>query len=703
MKHAAHGDTGIGSKTGSGRHGNEKMKTRRALLSVAMVFALMAVPGQVLAATADDYCIIPSFMKVIQPPNLLLMIDNSSSMYDIAYADEGQKDAAGAITRQPYYCYDQTYKSGTTYAGYFDNADYYEYDFDNDYFYKIETFPLAPACGKYVANTLCVDFDTATPAQVDKFAAKGNYLNWLSASKFDIEKEVLTGGKYDGPSQSLIAESRGCIGQPFIKEALTQDFENFSSETNPNNVRKLGVVFAVKGPPDSVNPSAPSRGGQTFIEIYDGTYNNEACQNAVDLYLASATTSQPVVSDAIAQCINYTTSNSSYCQLDNTISCTTDANCIVVNDGVLGACRNKDTISCYYDTDCFQGNSYKGPCDGESVAGTVNKGPCINPTHSAEVKTKIAYSETIQSCWSYLRNGNLTTGDFNRLTTGGKCNDVYAGAGVCSADTSKACTVDTDCSASGWGTCTKGPSAILPGNPAQVCSSEYLGAYYTGSSPAWSNTWANNDAGMIDAVRRFCNASQPTVIDPTDSAATSVNYETVPAILGGIGLEGQLGTNRGKMTAKVRVPAEPEGIVQQFSNRIRIGAMKFNFSGSASEVPPASGATIIAPKVCSNDPTRLCILDVDCGANNTCDPTTAGTTNLDGGRIIHAIGKGLCATMTVNACTVDGDCASGQTCINKVCAGRKIPPNAPPTRTAPVPPCVSAAVWATTKAGSFRH
>jgi len=545
------------------------MKTRRAMLKVVMVLALMVVPGQALAATVDDYCIIPSFMKVIQPPNLLLMIDNSSSMYDVAYADEGQKDAMGTITREPYYCYDQTYKSSNTYAGYFDNASYYEYDFVNNYFSQIASFPASADCEKYVANTLCVGFDSATPAQVDRFAASGNYLNWLSASKFDIEKKVLTGGKYNGTA--LIAESRGCVGQPFIKEALTADFTNFSStETNPNT--KLGVVFAVKGPPDSVNPSAPSRGGQTYIEFYSGTYNNEACQNAVDLYLASDTTSQPVVKDAISQCINYTTTNDSYCQLDSTKSCTTDADCLVVTSGVQGICRDKTSISCYYDTDCYQGNSYKGPCDGETVGANVNVGPCIVPGQSAEVKTKIAYSEAIQSCWSYLRNGNLSTGDFSRLTSGGKCSDVYSGAGVCSGDTSKGCTSDLDCSASGWGTCTMGPSAILPGNPAQICSSEYLGAFYTGSSPAWSNDWASNDAGMIDAVMRFCNASQPTVIDPTDSAASTANYETVPAILGGIGLEGQLGTNRGKMTTKLRVATEPTGIVQEFGNRIRIGA-----------------------------------------------------------------------------------------------------------------------------------
>ena len=35
------------------------------------------------------------------------------------------------------------------------------------------------------------------PRHVTAFAAKGRFLNWLMSSKFDVEKKILTGGKYD--------------------------------------------------------------------------------------------------------------------------------------------------------------------------------------------------------------------------------------------------------------------------------------------------------------------------------------------------------------------------------------------------------------------------------------------------------------------------------------------------------------------------
>jgi type IV pilus assembly protein PilY1 len=59
---------------------------------------------------------------------------------------------------------------------------------------------------------------------VSRFIAKGNYLNWLTASKFDVQKHILTGGKYDGGAGELVSESRGCVGRRFIKEALTADY-----------------------------------------------------------------------------------------------------------------------------------------------------------------------------------------------------------------------------------------------------------------------------------------------------------------------------------------------------------------------------------------------------------------------------------------------------------------------------------------------
>ena len=858
----------------------------RNLLLLTLLLAVLA-PATLFADPGNQYCITPPFITAGVKPNLLLVIDNSSSMYDLAYADEGNKSGT-TITREPYYCYDSSYKSlvcsnnplqsctaanvatacgsatdtcdPNTYAGYFNPTTYYSYDFTNSYFSIVNTFPTS-GCDKQIAGTLCVSFNTAvTPNKASTFVASGNYLNWLTASKFDVEKKVLTGGRFDG--SYLLAESRGCVGQGFIKEALAGDFVNYASTgTDDNN--QLGITFSVRGPFDSANPSAPSQGGGTVIEIYRGDYNAPNCQAAMKIW-GSSTASQNDVRDAIELCLNYNPKGTNFCQSAPSIACTIDANCngtpvavrmggcsnnaattcttdavcgsttnpgtcsnlggksCLVADpdcketvagscsnqvlacstasqctipGTSGTCSNKGTVSCSAaaqcnfaqvlgtcsnratqtcsadsnctfapvqgkcsvargqsydncssDADCVDGKSppkygycsnpapvagSTGTCNGYSAASsgscngyladntgtcsggatstgvcsgittTANScnnpayqpaytpyyGPCINPDQSTQTKTKITYSHTIQTCWSYFKNGGFSNGDFQRLTN--SCDEVLAGWGICSADNSKICTVNTDCSGSGLGTCEHGPSAIRPGNPSLVCGNSYVGQFCT-----WNNTTmkcTNWDKGSPTAAQKdamfaqFCDAEQPTVIDPTDSAASSANYEKIPSLLGGIGVEAQLGTPLGTLPVRIGVsmPActtdldcavgtncsggncKPSGLIQEFTGQIRVGAMTFDQFGSFSEASSSSGSVIKLPRVCSNDTKKICNINADCGAG-TCRAATSAE-NLDGGKIIYPVGYGKCATMTTTPCATDAACASGQGCYRGFC------------------------------------
>ena len=79
--------------------------------------------------------------------------------------------------------------------------------------------------------------DAAAPKAVTCFAARGNLLNWATASKLDIQKKILTGGKFyagneiwnadgvpdntvqlDSDDDRLVSEHRGCSGKGFAKE-----------------------------------------------------------------------------------------------------------------------------------------------------------------------------------------------------------------------------------------------------------------------------------------------------------------------------------------------------------------------------------------------------------------------------------------------------------------------------------------------------
>ncbi|HEY6871482.1 MAG TPA: hypothetical protein VI298_02015 [Geobacteraceae bacterium] len=1037
-------------------------------VQLSLLLSLLLMPALSRAAVMNDYCVVPAFVGENVPSNLLLLIDNSSSMYDLTYSDQGNTDSTGTVTRQPYYCYDETYQSANVYAGYFSSTVNYKFDFTNNYFTSIPSVPTD--CTSTIANTLCVGIvqDPVTKAiSVNYFAALGNYLNWLAASKFDVEKQILTGGKVvaklcSGTDRScnsdadcasgqsctavagnsfLQAESRGCLGQSFIKTPLTSDFVNFTT-TDPNT--KLGLTFAIHGPVNPNNPSAPSRGGQTYIDIYNGSYNNQLCQVAVnDYYDTSA--SQTTVRDAVQACINFNPKN--YCSKDpsrtyvytcsrdsdclyttnvptagkctapidpntglgiacfndndcseyvpggcsnapagvtmpcntssastdcyiaakqgncnagpkgglgcwsdsdcgstinpgtcsnNGNSCTSDSGCTVFS--VIGgcsnnppatgqcstaqdctvtttwgycsgydsaqlcsanstcsgtsSCTNKDTsgnwinctttgnagcaagaisagkcnnaaattctsnancsgaavnsgtcsnhavkcttstdctyvvpnsgkctgtgssVSCTTNTDCSgyviplsgycsvkKAGSYVscttnaecgvpgdptkygtctnpsptastcnnpapttstgscnnttastcsapypnpstggscaantcvgavlstgtctnptpvsgssgicnnvtttqyycnspspvttstgtctkpnptttvvGTCIGSSPTTTTDYGPCIVLDKSGAVKTKIALTETVQTCWTYLAKGQrIGTGDYNRLIGGNKCDDVYAAWGLCHNDYTAGCTIDADCSGT-TGPCDHGPATILPGNAATICGLQYLGQYCTPS--VWNGTsttctWNTSDPAAIEnTYASFCNAQQPTVIDPSDSAASNANYEQMPALLGGVGAEAQIGMPIGTIPVRLNIdpnaqPNGPSGLLQQYASRLRIGAMSFDFNGSKTEA--VSGAVIALPRVCSNDNTLLCNQDADCGSGNTClDTGSSASYNQDGGQIKYGsyVGEGKCATMTQQVCATDANCAFGNNCINGFC------------------------------------
>ena len=89
----------------------KSLKYTSMLLTAMLLFAFSGLrPGGVYGSEGD--CSIgtalPAFLGTSIDPNLLLLIDNSASMYDLAYVDAAQ------------YCFDDTYNIASSYAGYFE-------------------------------------------------------------------------------------------------------------------------------------------------------------------------------------------------------------------------------------------------------------------------------------------------------------------------------------------------------------------------------------------------------------------------------------------------------------------------------------------------------------------------------------------------------------------------------------------------------
>jgi type IV pilus assembly protein PilY1 len=526
----------------------------------------------VITSPLSEYCIKPPFIPTEVPPNLLLTIDNSASMYDLVYID------VGTDVRDPVYCYDQTFATTGTYSGYFDEAEIYEYDFVTDF--RFEPGAAFPGiCNYEIPGVLCVVTVGAPPTSVTGFYATGKYLNWITASKFDIEKGILTGGKYDTVTGELISESRGCVGMRYIKEPLDADYIEAGVNT------PLGITFGVRGPRNPFNPTTPSLGGQTLIEIFVGDYNEADCQAAIEVFSDPATYGHIDRRNAAELCLNY------------------------------------------------------DPHDA-SLPG----------------KTKNVFIQTIQECYQFDIDTTppQEVGFDARNTVYNQCPDVYDGfsPGRCSANTAVICTVDADCPDFAIGEfCIAGPKAIFPGNPAYLCSSDYAGACYDGTVPYAKENYVDYSVGdcVLPQHNAFCgDINRPPVIDPTDNTLSTEGSGNVPAILGDLGLEGQLGDPIATLRVRAQAAA-PEGLVQEFADIIRVGAMTFNFNGSPSECveDDAIGydpvAHIKCPRVCSTSFNITCSEDFECPSGETCIQASASADidNIDSARIVAKVGAAV--------------------------------------------------------------
>ncbi|MCK8602482.1 pilus assembly protein [Desulfoferrobacter suflitae] len=275
--------------------------TFRIASSKGCLVSLTLLLGTALLLTGTGHagqCSEPPFVSASIIPNVLLVLDNSASMYDLAYVCNNKEEPGKPKCKQdknatflcrPSLCYDDTYDSpfdgytregfpGQTYYGYYQPDAWYEYK-DAGYFEQAAT---APAIGCLNRSESQQDYCVGSSNQ---FFARGNLLNWLTMSKLDVEKKVLTGGKYEnfGSASGLLGESRGCVGRRFIKQVRcwVQDKKEWYLEGS-------GYAFAIKGPETDSGPLSFSPGGQTTIEVYavadDFDCAMDDCLNAVTCF-----------------------------------------------------------------------------------------------------------------------------------------------------------------------------------------------------------------------------------------------------------------------------------------------------------------------------------------------------------------------------------------------------------------------------------
>jgi type IV pilus assembly protein PilY1 len=170
---------------------------KRYLLLALLLVSLVAPPA--LQAGMNDYCIMPPYVVQNVPPNVMIVVDTSGSMFNFAYSDGFNT----TTTSDDNNCTSGSSCSGFTNPGTYPTYKYYGY-FDPDQWYTYASSKFS-AAGAKSGTRPSLSWD-------------GNWLNWLFMRRVDIVRKVLTGGKKTGTNQ-LDTEVADCDSRGNTKTA----------------------------------------------------------------------------------------------------------------------------------------------------------------------------------------------------------------------------------------------------------------------------------------------------------------------------------------------------------------------------------------------------------------------------------------------------------------------------------------------------
>lgn len=411
---------------------------------------------------------------------------------------------------------------------------------------------------------------TTTPVGVSAFAASGKLLNWASASKLDIQKKILTGGKYHPGQELLVSEGRGCSSRGFIKEVPVRSSAGASVLTF--SIRGHGEENWIDSADFTTRIAIMGVSTQGFI----GTARQKSCQLAIDEVAKGVNANQGLISKYTGECLLYSG-----------------------NDPVLAqsnASYNHSIHTCWtitkqkYTKPEQIGNVSEVQNACGNIYGAGVQPPTIEPSDSSYVcsglyNSKISYLNRegyVGRCWepSSIPAGCTTK----------SCNGPYGvGESRCYSNLTYQCSGNYN---SSQDECNKPWSLVLVQDPASTITCNPSAA--TNVTPAqWTDDLTGDPTQCIQqGLWDYCGSLKiPEVIDPTDQLFnTSETWGMVGAMVDS-GVVSLFGTDRPLIVMKgyIKPPRDAnnnvnlQGKIQEFADSLRIGAMAFTNNGSATE------------------------------------------------------------------------------------------------------------------------
>jgi len=169
------------------------------------VFTLLAIFASGGAAVADmrTYCQVPPYVVQNIPPNILIIFDNSGSMFDFAYRDDFDVTYDCMFSTEACFKYNYTGRLDThRYYGYFNPNQWYTYA--SNRFSPVGT----------------IQGGVRNPTNKPANAWSGDFLNWLTMRRVDILRKIMTGGK---PSGGVVTGEKPDASARGIYKRITRD------------------------------------------------------------------------------------------------------------------------------------------------------------------------------------------------------------------------------------------------------------------------------------------------------------------------------------------------------------------------------------------------------------------------------------------------------------------------------------------------
>ncbi len=529
-----------------------KLRKHAVSFSIVVIAILLLSPFPCFASLCSE----PPFVSVSIVPNVLLVLDNSASMYDLAYVDDNPTES---------YCYDDSYESpydsytsvpGKTYYGYYDPSAWYEYS--GSQFVETGTPSITNCYNRPESQS---DYCLKIEGESVQAVFRGNVLNWMTMSKLDVEKRVLTGGKYE--DGVLIGESRGCLGRRFIKEIKCW-VQKGHGNSKKYELHGSGIVFAITGKNTNTNEECDSSNlfepGETSIEVYKlpNPDDTDSWEGSMEACI-----------EAIQQFCD-TTEHGGFGKAQNNIK-----ECLGYKPGV-GADK--------WETDPGKEHRYGFAAFIHSVHICWH----LNPAHSPGRPTPTPGDmQSIMSIckgqYAHLKK-DLEDSDDEETTIWDLLDDPLNSSFICSRYTSG------DNQEVGIGWCYTGDGTTHSwGDPHNLDGDSDPDVNDPDVEPDTSDT--------EDCVRHqllnFCSSSElPLVVDPSEefglcgSSDDSYEYGYIPAMIIELGVLSQL-TEDGCPIAifqNTRASQTPTGLLHKVKSKVKLGLMVNNQYGSAFEL-----------------------------------------------------------------------------------------------------------------------